>query len=145
MIKIFILLLGIYCCITPGKVSAQINKSESQSELPSTKADLLLKKARNQKTFGWILAGVGATVGLITLISVDAKLDRDLDSYLYKRIGTGGYIVTGTLWAASIPLFIASTRNKKKAAAILKYESIGFLPPAATVKGFWAVGIHTDL
>ncbi len=143
--KTILLLLIICWNISEGKVSAQISNSEPQSKVLPTKADLLLKKAKSQKTFGWILAVSGASALAMTYIYINEEIERDLLANPYKSIGRGGAIVTCTLLAASIPLFKASARNRKKAAAILKYESIGFLPPASAEKGFLAVGIQINL
>jgi len=77
---------------------------------PLTSADYL-KKSKAQKTFGFILLGVGA----VTLVSISGG-NTDLNS-----VGTlAGIGVASAL--GSIPLFIASGRNKRKA----KNASVSF-------------------
>ncbi len=73
-----------------------------------------LKKSKAQKAFGFIFLGAGA----ISIISVGGG-NNDLNA-----LGTAVTVVTvgGLLAVASIPLFIASGRNKRKA----KNASVSF-------------------
>lgn len=83
---------------------------ETQPSTPLTRADYL-KKSKTQKTIGFIFLGAGA----LTFISVSGG---------NTDFGTLGPVVVlgAVLTLSSIPLFIASGRNKRKA----KNASLGF-------------------
>ena len=76
-------------------------------------------KSRNQKTGAWVLMGLGFA-GLVSGIIIDVN---HADDNLYSTFTTGKTNNTGTIIAiagggmmlGSIPLFIASARNKSKA------------------------------
>ena len=71
-----------------------------------TKADYL-KKSKNQKTAAWILAGVGTLSVILGTIEVNPDYGENNNSSFFL---VGGLVAIG----ASVPLFIASARNKKK-------------------------------
>jgi hypothetical protein len=73
-----------------------------------TKADYL-KKSKSQKTFAFVLAGGGSIAWL-------AGLNKYMDQGDNKDGGgEAAMIIGGTAALASIPLFIISSKNKKKA------------------------------
>jgi hypothetical protein len=77
---------------------------EAQPAAPLTRADYL-KKSKTQKTVAFIFLGAGA----LTIISVSGG-NTDFNTL-------GPLVVLGSvLTLSSIPLFIASGRNKRKAA-----------------------------
>lgn len=98
----------------------------TENNLPVVKPDYL-KKSKNQKTAAWILLGGGFALSATGILVATPKATEDL-SY-----GLGGFLVgqpapendytaesillvTGTAaMLGSIPLFIASGKNKKKA------------------------------
>ena len=71
-----------------------------------TKQDYL-KKSKNQKTAAWILAGVGTLSVILGTIEVNPDYGENNNSSFFL---VGGLVAIG----ASVPLFIASARNKKK-------------------------------
>ena len=71
-----------------------------------TKQDYL-KKSKNQKTAAWILAGVGTLSVILGTIKVNPDYGENNNSSFFL---VGGLVAIG----ASVPLFIASARNKKK-------------------------------
>jgi len=71
-----------------------------------TKADYL-KKSKNQKTAAWILAGVGTLSVILGTIEVNPDYEENNNSSFFL---VSGLVAIG----ASVPLFIASARNKKK-------------------------------
>jgi hypothetical protein len=71
-----------------------------------TKADYL-KKSKNQKRAAWILAGVGTLSVILGTIEVNPEYGENSNSSFFLA---GGLVAIG----ASVPLFIASARNKKK-------------------------------
>ena len=95
------------------------NVSFSQQTKPSqtlTKQDYL-KKSRNQKTFAWILVGTG--VGLV-VVAFATYSTKDYANTLFQQdnsalnTSTTLFIIGGITAVSSIPLFIASGRNKRK-------------------------------
>ena len=108
-----------------------------------TKQDFL-EKSKNKKTFGWCLAASGfvaGTIGVVialkdaakTIISVPANIltgspIAEEDNYSTELIIGGGVAII-----SSIPLFIASTKNKKKALSMsFKNQMI----PQLQISGF---------
>ncbi len=83
-----------------------------------------LKKSKNQKTAAWILLGGGAA--LFTAGMLIPKGEEQWDTYYgwpmkeNKNDGIKGALgLTGVLsMAGSIPLFIASGKNKRRAASV---------------------------
>lgn len=92
----------------------------SQQTAPAsslTKQDYL-KKSKNQKTAAWILAGVGSLSTLLGTIQVNPDYGENNNSTFFL---VGGLVTLG----ASVPLFIASAKNKKKAMSLsFKNENI---------------------
>lgn len=90
-----------------------------------------LRKSKNQRTAGWILLGGGAIMTLIGSITAANEVGDELVNLFdpaathRKNAGTGATIVamTGVLsMVGSIPLFIASGKNRRKAAAELSFK-----------------------
>ena len=77
-----------------------------------------MKKAKKQKTVGFILLGTGvalATVGLI----LEGRSSDSVSGAVEDTFEGAGLIVGGAVVsAASIPFFIASGRNKKRSLAL---------------------------
>jgi hypothetical protein len=105
-------------------LSALTFSSFSQKANPATltKQDYL-KKSKRQKTTAWILAGGGTAMALVSLTSFNlinvfgSALDDNNSNENLKRGETTFYI--GCITAvSSIPFFIASSKNKKKAASV---------------------------
>jgi O-antigen/teichoic acid export membrane protein len=86
---------------------------ETNSTQPLTKQDYL-KKSKDQKTAALVLVGVGGGLIVVGIVNgVKGFDDWSNDSY-YGRAVTFSIIgAVGVL--SSIPLFIASHRNKRKA------------------------------
>ena len=81
-----------------------------------TKNDYLLK-SKNQKTAAWILLGAGVTLGFIGSYELFYGLTEIGNGQHHKKIGTGlSLSLLGTAAAlGSIPLFVASSKNKRTA------------------------------
>ena len=95
---------------------ASFSQQTTTSKPPLTKADYL-KKSKSQKTGAWLLVGGGAAMMAIAL-TIPIKESNDPFTYINNGYTGGGVILSliGTLSAlGSIPLFIASARNKRKA------------------------------
>ena len=95
---------------------------KTNDSIPAVKTDYLLK-SKNQKTAAWVLLGGGtALIGLGFLIG-------DSKNATFDDAGTG--VVLGGIGflsaVGSIPLFIASGKNKRKAmkaSAFIKLETV---------------------
>lgn len=98
------------------------------SQQPTSVNTDYLKKSKNQKKVALIMLGGGATLLLTGIIIPKGELIHSgfLDD-TYKNDGIkGAFELTGIVsMLGSIPLFIASSKNKKKAAAIsFKMETV---------------------
>lgn len=99
--------------MTTGSFCQQADLSQ-----PLTQKDYL-QKSKKQKTAAWILLGGGFAVGVGSIIlDVSSDWDKSEDPYLV------GMAIGGTSMLASIPLFIASGKNKRKAMNATTYFEI---------------------
>ena len=84
-----------------------------------TKTDYL-KKSKTQKTIAWVLAGTGVTSVIISIATLDGtEIYSSIggNNKPLNRFGTlffGGSVVA----LSSIPFFIVSSKNKKKAMSL---------------------------
>jgi ABC-type enterochelin transport system permease subunit len=80
-----------------------------------TKQDYL-KKSKTQKTIAWILAGTG--VGFVTAAIATASVNDVVNAIVGDDSGLNTsaifLVIGGITTVSSVPLFIASGRNKKK-------------------------------
>lgn len=92
---------------------------------PLSKEDYL-QKSKNQKTTGWILLAGGTTMAVAGLISMSNQDFWSSDNSDYDAAGIlflGGLAVD----LASIPFFISSAKNARKAATIsFNYQKVYF-------------------
>ena len=125
-----IILCTVLLAITATSFSQETNPSK-----PVTRADYL-KKSKNQKTAAWILLGGG------TVLIGTGFLIGDREESSFDDAGTGVVIAgIGVLsMISSIPLFIASAKNKKRGMAISAYLK---MEDAAAMRGYSM--IHTSL
>lgn len=94
-----------------------------------------LHRSQSQKTFAWILAGVGTVIVAGTLINSNTHksssnsdgswfnfndLDHDFNTYAYL---TGGAIMVGSIY-----LFVAAHNNKLKAAGTVGLMQLNNVP-----------------
>ncbi len=137
-------------------IMSYLTDSKGQAEKLSlmSKADYL-KKSKNQSTAAWVLAGggvvmvsAGAIIGLNdateaigSIFSGETKEPSDAGPILFY---SGAAAMLG-----SIPLFIASSRNKRKAnsmSAFLKIENRPLLQKSSFIKtSYPAVGVKINL
>ena len=123
--------------------------ASSQQTLSKTQFDkkYYLQKSRQQKTLGTVSMITGsltaAVGGYIWFLAPIAGLSESGDVEGAKRTGRTMVIVGGSLIGASIPLFIASKKNKEKASLYA-----GALPIYLPMKGYdtqLAIGIRIPL
>ncbi len=109
-----------------------------------------LKKSKKQKTAGWILLGGGT---LITGIGVVVGAATAVGELIYgesKSVTAGEILIpVGLLsMAGSIPLFIASGKNRRKAAASVSFKmenATNIYQCSLTSASYPAVAIHIRL
>ncbi len=103
--------------------------------LPAQTKDYYLLKSKHQKTAAWIMLGGGTTLlavgGIIGIRGFSNLLSGQVDK-AGNNVGLAGLldITGGAAMLGSIPLFIASSRNKHKAMII----TFGNQPLNALVK-----------
>jgi hypothetical protein len=100
----------------------------SQQTTPSGNIDYL-KKSKSQKTVAWILAGTGSATAIISMtsfnwINIFGSIGGDNGSDDNIKRGETTFYIGCIVALSSIPFFIASSKNKKKAAAV----SLSFKP-----------------
>ena|SRR5690606_8377418 len=122
MKRSFLILL---CLLYFLNISAQNIESSPQQVLR------LSDKAKKQKSTGWILLGGGAGV---TLIGAAIGVANVWDEILLEERGAvdaaSVMVITGLVsMAGSIPFYIASGKNRKKAAALvfIKMENSSYI------------------
>ncbi|MFO7674618.1 MAG: hypothetical protein R6V74_13000 [Lutibacter sp.] len=89
---------------------------------PSLSKEDYLQKSKSQKNTGWILFGAGTTMVVVGAIIFEKSDD-------WSSVDTGGFMVLGGAVAglASIPFFISSAKNARKAATIsFNYQKMYF-------------------
>ncbi len=106
IIKIFCLVL--LFASTAGSCIGQTTKSTN------TKNDYL-KKSRNQQTVGWVLLGGGFVVTMVGVGVASNNFWEDIITGKESARGTGAAITGVAMMAGSVPLFIASGKNRRKA------------------------------
>lgn len=89
-------------------LSATSFSQQTNTKNPVTKADYL-QKSKNQKAGGWVLLGGGALVLTITAVSSAGVDFQNRKSFPVVPVSLGAAIMAG-----SVPLFLASGRNKRK-------------------------------
>ena len=95
---------------------------KTNDTVPSIKTDYLVK-SKNQKTAAWVLLGGGSALIGIGFLIGDSKNSTFDDAATGAVLGGIGFLST----IGSIPLFIASGKNKRKAmkaTTSIKMESI---------------------
>ena len=117
-------------CLTLFSVIALTVFSQST---PAIKTDYL-QKSKNQKTAAFVLLGGGAAFAVVgTAIGLN-RWDDEIVSIIDEGEDDKSYVAAGIMMVTglaamvgSVPLFIASSRNKKKAhaaSASIKLETI---------------------
>ena len=113
-----VITLSLSLCIIISASKAQVDTA-----LINHKADpnMLLQKSKNKKKVAWIMAGGGATFILAGSIIPRGEIKRyNVIFPEYKNDGIkASFLLTGALsMLGSIPFFISSHHNKKKAASL---------------------------
>lgn len=146
-----IILFSMLLIVSASSFSQQINSSAAL-----TKQDYL-QKSKKQKTAAWLLLGSGTvmmiTGSIIWSNAVEETITNDPIGIFYAPYTTTkgtGLTAAGLLVSAgSIPLFIASGKNKRKAmnaSAFFKMETIPVIQrPAFVPNTYPAVSLKIGL
>lgn len=102
---------------------------QTQDSSPLTR-DYYLEKSKKQKTAAWVMLAGGAAMATVGLVAFSQDFTYSWDNPSSSSgeggavLGSAGFLVM----LGSIPLFIASGRNARKAAAVsLNTEHVPFL------------------
>ena len=123
-------------------VSGRSFSQQTAAVTPPVKTDYL-KKSKNQSTAAWILLGGGfafTTTGII--LGINSVATEIVGAFTGEQSNTfevgAVFFYTGLAsMVGSIPLFMASSRNKRKASAVsasFKIETGPFVKQAALIK-----------
>ena len=83
--------------------------------------DYYLKKSKNQNTIGWILLGTGVALKIVGIAQKDS-VNILFGGNVKNNDDVAFYILGAVSTVSSIPFFIASAKNKRKAMA----ATVGF-------------------
>ena len=105
--------------------------SQQTATPPLTKADSL-QKNKTQKTIAWVLAGAGVTSVIFSIATADGTEIFSSIAGNNKPINRFGVLFFGgsAVAISSIPLFIASGKNKRKAMTATTYLKMQTMPLA---------------
>ncbi len=111
-----------------------------------------LQKSRNQKTTAWLLVGGGGAVLITGLIVSVANTTHDIVDVATlqgqgRNTNTGAILIVagGVTALGSIPLFLASSRNKRKANLSVSKQSTGYGLPNGKAKSITGVSLSIPL
>jgi len=111
-------------------ISATCFSQIATSQQLLTKEDYLLK-SKNQKTTGWILTGGGSTLFLIGvgLLSSNILVEYPNSQKVKNRETTGLVLLSagGAAIAGGVVCFIASKRNRRRAATLDMQQQTGWI------------------
>lgn len=107
-----------------------INNFAQDTNAMATKKEYYLQKAKNQKTTGFVLLGVGTVSAAVGFILFANNYDSNTST-----TDMGGFMLLGGIVCdlASIPFFISSGSNNRKAAEIALGAQQIYLPQNITV------------
>jgi hypothetical protein len=104
-------------------IGAAIFGQRNKAVIPATKQDYL-QKSKRQKTAAWILLSGGTALAISGAVISANETAQDIGNIFNAQYEEGGdagvglFIAGFSSMAGSIPLFIASGRNKKKAMSV---------------------------
>lgn len=136
--KRFILILIFTLLIPKYSVFGQQNNEGSATP------DFYLQQSKRQKSTGWILLGVGTAM----MVGGAATFESSWGSNDYGTTDFGGVVLlTGIVVdAVSIPFFISSGRNKRRATLGLNYQNVQpKISPIPSQKGIVTLSMTLDL
>lgn len=141
-----LLFLCIVCLCTTTHTNAQLRDTTSTMNTHKVDANALLQKSKKQKTTAWIMLGGGAGLAIAGYIIMQNEAEKDPLGSLLGQNATGVvvFIAGDAAMLGSIPFFIASGNNKRKAYLMLKNENV-FFNPQLNLNHIVALGIKLNL
>ncbi len=137
----------IVCLCATTQTNAQLRDTTLNMNMHKVDANSLSQKSKKQKTVAWILLGGGVGIAAAGLIIESTGNPVNVWNNLDKRANgleifliTGGAAVLG-----SIPFFIASGNNRRKANLMLINENVFFNPQLNIKEHIVALGIKINL
>ena len=98
---------------------------------PTTKSqqeshDFYMRKSRNNKTVGWVLAGTGSALAIGGIIASAKEVTENVLNFETKLSDTDDILLGAGLACAvaSVPFFISAGKNKKKAKIALSTQPV---------------------
>ena len=109
--------------------------------------NLLFSKARKQKTTAWVLLGAGSGVALAGFIIAANGAFEELFGFSSGKSVTGSVMMLAGAASivASIPFFISSGKNQKKATLMLQKSSHAYSGQALNRHQSFSVGVKIGL
>ena len=109
-------------CLLAISLSLQVSGFSQEPGTTPTNSENYLKKSQSQKTSAWVLLGGGAALAtgglMIGMNNLDIFSEENNSDY---ELGMGMFWVGSAAMLSSIPLFIASARNKGRALSASAY------------------------
>lgn len=146
MKKLFFIWLLALCATT--QTNAQLRDTTLNMNMHKVDANSPFLKSKKQKTTGFILLGGGAAlVGVAIAIGTADPVGSILDANDRKEMtNTELFLASGgVVMLSSIPFFIASGKNKRKAELMLKDQAVYFNPQLNIKEHLVAVGMKINL
>lgn len=139
-----LLFLCIICLGATTHTNAQMRDTTVNMNTYKVDANTLLQKSQKQKTTSFILLGGGACIAALAYIIASADpigtvTDEKKSTNLGVLLASGGAVML-----SSIPFFIASGKNKRKANLMLKDEAVFFNQELNKNEHLIAVGIKIN-
>lgn len=104
----------------------------AQTTSKAVTKEYYLKKSRTQKTIAWVMVGTGVAVAVAGYAILAKKIDDEPLGYFtdenYGDKEVAFIVAGGVVAVGSIPLFIISSKNKKRAAGISFIQQPVFVP-----------------
>ena len=155
-----ILLFSISFCIIFSKANAQMHDTTLIADQYKVDSKSLSQKVKKQKTAAWLMLGGGAGMALAGLVVMAKDVGHEVAGLFVTVFTLGTFVpeepkkraagpvltIAGTgAMLGSIPLFVASAKNKKQSTLILKNESLFFNPLLNTKNSYIALGVKISL
>ena len=138
-----VLFICIVCLCATTQTNAQLRDTTLNTNTHKVDANSLFQKSKKQKTAAWILLGGGAGIAATVIIII---VFDPLSVFDLKKSNNRGLLLAtgGAAMVASIPFFIASGKNKRKANLMLKDENV-FFNPQLNIDHIISLGIKINL
>ncbi len=147
-------------CIIFSKANAQMHDTTAIVNQNKFDYKSLSQKSRKQNTAAWLMLGGGAGMALAGMVITAKDVGQEVAGLFVTALSLGTVIPeetkkrsTGSVLTVagagamlgSIPLFVASAKNKRQSAVILKNESLFFNPLFNTKDSYIALGVKINL